>query len=371
MSGIYKERSRATRQTDDSRRHRDRRSRSPDRRPRRSEDAENERKSTRRHNPDEDSSSRRPRSPYRGHEPRRRRERDAPAAAPATLPFEARPLTKGDLYKFEPLLGHYLDLQKQKCMDDMDDREVKGRWKSFMGKWNRGELAEGWYDPEMFQRILESLPADEPEIAGYAEPERRERRHSPAEEQPHGEATPADSDDSDYGPALPSSSRGSRRIGAGIPSRDDLALRDELRASDRDAARADLRAERQADRQQQKARLEELVPRAEPGTRERRLEKKRETNDKMRSFREGGSPGPMAAAHDGELMGGGDSLGELRQRKAEEQRRKSEREVRREELQRAKQLEMEERRRKWQEREEGTMSMLHELARQRFGPGAS
>ncbi|KAJ3473263.1 hypothetical protein NLG97_g10413 [Lecanicillium saksenae] len=89
----------------------------------------------------------------------------------------------------------------------------------------------------------------------------------------------------------------------------------------------------------------------------------------MKQFREG-SPGSMAAANDSELMGGGDSLAEFKQRKVEEQRRKTEREIRREELQRAKQEEIEEKRRKWQEREQGTMSMLQELARQRFGSGS-
>ncbi|OAA59467.1 hypothetical protein ISF_06402 [Cordyceps fumosorosea ARSEF 2679] len=389
MSGVYDEHSsRATRQTDDSRRHRDdRRSRSPGRAPRRrSRDAGHERKRTteRRRQEDDASTSRRHRSPHRHHH--RRKERDSPAVVaqpPATLPFDARALTKGDLRKFEPLLAHYLDLQKQKYMDDMDDREVRGRWKSFMGKWNRGELAEGWYDPAMFQRILESYAQDDLDApTGRPEPDRGGGRYSRAEEhQQHSDLdaddaddagdADADADDSDYGPALPAaSSRRGKRIGVGIPSKDDLALRDETRAEDREAARQDLRADRRADRKLQKERLDELAPRAEAGTRERQLEKKREVGDKMRQFREGGSPGPMAAANEAELMGGGDALAEYKQRKVEEQRRKSEREVRREELQRAKEEEMEERRRRWQEREEGTMSMLQELARQRFGPGS-
>ncbi len=251
----------------------------------------------------------------------------------------------------------------------MDDREVRGRWKSFVGKWNRGELAEGWYDPDMFQRIVAAHPADDTERVSRPEPERQDERPLPVEERRQGDAYANDGSDSDYGPTLPSSSRGGPRMGVAIPSKDDLALRDELRAEDRDAARDDLRAERRADRKVQKERLDELVPRAEAGTRERKLEKKREVNDKMRQFREG-SPGAMAAAHDSELMGGGDSVAELKQRKAEDRRRKTEREIRREELQRAKQEEIDEKRRKWQEREQGTMSMLHELARQRFGPGS-
>ncbi|XWW98692.1 hypothetical protein V2A60_006694 [Cordyceps javanica] len=383
MSDIYDERSRNSRQTDDSHRHRDRRSRSPHHKRRRLDDADHGEKSTRENRRDENTSSRRHRSPHRDRQHRHRRERDSTtttATAPVALPFDARPLTRSDLHEFGPLLAHYLDLQKQKYIDDMDDREVRGRWKSFVGKWNRGELAEGWYDPDMFQRILAAAAEEEPEPepSSRHEPERQDRgRYSPAGEQRPGDdgnADAHDSDDSDYGPTLPlPSSRGGgsrRSMGVGIPSRDDLALRDEARADERDAARADLRAERRAERKRQQERLEELAPRAEAGTRERRLEKRREVNDKMRRFREGGSPGP-AAAHDGELMGGGgDDLAEMRRRKAEEQRRKSEREIRREELQRAKQQEMEDRRRRWQEREQGTMTMLQELARQRFGPGS-
>jgi len=29
----------------------------------------------------------------------------------------------------------YLDIQKQLVLDELDEHEVKGRWKSFVGKW--------------------------------------------------------------------------------------------------------------------------------------------------------------------------------------------------------------------------------------------
>ena len=29
----------------------------------------------------------------------------------------------------------YLDIQKQIDIEELDEREVKGRWKSFVGKW--------------------------------------------------------------------------------------------------------------------------------------------------------------------------------------------------------------------------------------------
>jgi hypothetical protein len=44
-------------------------------------------------------------------------------------------LRKEDLERYRPLLALYLDVQKGKLMRSMEEREVKGRWKSFLGKW--------------------------------------------------------------------------------------------------------------------------------------------------------------------------------------------------------------------------------------------
>lgn len=242
----------------------------------------------------------------------------------------------------------------------MDDREVKGRWKSFISKWNRGELAEGWYDPEMFARIKEEEPERPParQETTKADDDARDRGEEKAKFE-----TRLESDEDDYGPVLPTSGS-NRRAGPGIPSLQDLSLRAELDEEERQASRDDLRVARKADRAQQKERLDDILPRAEAGTRERQLEKRQLVNEKMRSFREK-SPGMEANEQD--LMGGGDSVAEYKQAKENEKRRKTEREIRREEILRAKQEEMEEKRRAWREREEGTVSMLKELARQRFG----
>ncbi|KAL7899675.1 hypothetical protein HDV63DRAFT_320100 [Trichoderma sp. SZMC 28014] len=289
----------------------------------------------------------------------------------AELPYGARHLSKDDLKGFEPLFAEYLDLQKQKNIEEMDEREVKGRWKSFVGKWNRGDLAEGWYDPEMFQRILERGPPPPREQQQQQQQQQQQHRRqqsiSSDEEPPEArylDRNASEDEDMDYGPVLPGAAPGDRRAGATIPNKQDLALRDELAEESREADREDLRAARKADRKLQKERLEELVPRAEAGTRERKLEKRQEVNEKMRQFRD---KSPGGEVGDGELMGGGDSLAEYKQAKEREQRRKSEREIRREEIERAKREEIEEKRRAWQEREDKTVSMLRELARQRFG----
>lgn len=129
--------------------------------------------------------------------------------------------------------------------------------------------------------------------------------------------------------------------------------------------RDDIRYERKLERKSQKEALDELVPRAEAGTRERQLEKKAEVNAKMRSFRER-SPG-AAEVPDADLMGGGDGISDTKKQKHEFERKKNDRELRKEEILRAKAAEREERLSVYREKEEGTMDFLKQLAKQRFG----
>lgn len=106
-----------------------------------------------------------------------------------------------------------------------------------------------------------------------------------------------------------------------------MAVEDEM------AVREELRHARKLDRKEQKERLEEIIPRAEAGTHERRMEKKREVNDKMRSFRDQ-SPGAVEEIGENDLMGGGeeDGIGAYKAKKKEMERKKNERELRREEV---------------------------------------
>ena len=77
------------------------------------------------------------------------------------------------------------------------------------------------------------------------------------------------SDEDDFGPAPPP---GGTRHGPTIPRLDDLTERYELREEDRAREQAEyvdnIRYARKQDRKAQKERLEELVPRADPGSRE-------------------------------------------------------------------------------------------------------
>jgi len=129
--------------------------------------------------------------------------------------------------------------------------------------------------------------------------------------------------------------------------------------------RDDIRFARKLDRKEQKAALDELVPRAEAGTRERQLEKKKEVNEKMKSFREK-SPG-AAEVPDAELLGDDGGVEGFKKVKQEFERKKNERELRKEEMLRARAAEREEKLQEYRAKEDKTMAMLKQIAKQNFG----
>ncbi len=154
-------------------------------------------------------------------------------------------------------------------------------------------------------------------------------------------------------------------------------------ADDDALAHQDLRHARRLDRKVQRAALEELAPRADPGTRERQLEKRAAVNETMRGFREK-SPGVEVAEAD--LLG--DDADALKKQKGAWERKKNERELRKEEALRvcilclgverrglrlmfaqARAEEREERLAEHRAREEKVMEGLRALARQNFGGG--
>lgn len=324
---------------------------------------------------------------HRHHHRHSKRSENNASIAPVELPYNARRLSyKHDFEVFTALFAYYLDIQKELDFYSLDSHEARGRWKSFVNKWNSGKLAEGWYEPEMFERITRENPARATTDHGYLTadedgqaacrsiwPGEQENLQETAisRDQHEGTREPEEDDDDadDYCPPPPpgqsSSTSNSTRRGPGIPSHSDLALQREAAAEAAEAEFAALRLERKADRALQKERLDELVPRAEPGTRERQLEKKALVNEKMRSFREKGDT--MEEVGDSDLMGGGDDMAEYKRMLATQQRKKTERELRREAEARAKAVEREARLQKWKEREEEKLKGLKELAKARFG----
>lgn len=138
----------------------------------------------------------------------------------------------------------------------------------------------------------------------------------------------------------------------------------ELSLDDEQTLREDLRYERKMDRKSQKEALKDLVPRAEPGSRERQLEKKRDATASNRAFREARSPGAEDVGEK-DLMG--DEEDGIKRQIKEMDKKKSERELRKEEVLRARAAEREERLKVHRDKEDKTMEMLKAIARERFG----
>ena len=133
-------------------------------------------------------------------------------------------------------------------------------------------------------------------------------------------------------------------------------------------AREALRTERKLNRKAEKERVEELVPRAAAGTKDRMLEKKREKADANRAFASAKTDtGAITEIPDADLLGDDGGIESFKMQRKELERKKNEREIRREEVMRARALEREERVRQYKMKEEATMKGLVELAKARFG----
>lgn len=129
-----------------------------------------------------------------------------------------------------------------------------------------------------------------------------------------------------------------------------------------------LRQDRILDRKQQKERLDELVPRAEAGSKDRMLEKKREKAESNHAFASAKTEAGVEDIPEVDLFGGEDGgIEGLQKQKREMDRKKNERELRREEMLRARREEREQRVKEYQAKEEKTMSGLVALAKARFG----
>ncbi|EGE06160.1 hypothetical protein TEQG_05056 [Trichophyton equinum CBS 127.97] len=321
---------------------------------------------------------------------RRQRSSEGPAAA---LPLGAAPLSKRDLSRYKTMFGTYLDIQKGIFIEDLDDRELKGRWKSFVGN-------EGWYDPATLRKALEgAYNRGSPETAIRSP---RGRRACPSYK--NGEERPVDSrehhshgfndrslsvehegqnkdqgeeeeeEEESYGPQIPTSQRQlyGYRSGPKIPTLADLTLKQEDEQLDLEESRSVNKAIRKQELNSHKGELrrieDEIAPRAEPGSRERLLEKKREKSASNRQFaeaRRGGSP--IEAVADADLMGGGEGGDGFKKLKEKQMRKKNERELRKEEILRARAEEREIRLRSYRRKEDETMDYLRAIAQERFG----
>ena len=237
---------------------------------------------------------------------------------------------------------------------------------------NRGELAEGWYDTATLRKAQASAAATL-EPSSSISSKTPLRRPSPSYADQHRGEAEVSSEDDVIGPTLPGKEAEQhgfgKRSGPAIPNSQDLTLRKELDEEDRDAARSGLRQDRKLDRRLQKEHLDEIIPRAEAGSKERMLEKKREKADSNRAFASTKTEaGGVEEVPESDLLGDDDGgIDGLKKLKKIEERKKNERELRKEEILRARKEEREERIREYQAKEERTMSGLVALARAKFG----
>ncbi len=143
----------------------------------------------------------------------------------------------------------------------------------------------------------------------------------------------------------------------------------ELEAEDSLERREKLRQHRLIDRKQQKEQLDEITPRAEAGSKDRMLEKKREKADNNQAFASAKTEaGGVVDVPDADLLGDEDGgIEGFKKKKQEMDRKKNDREIRREEILRARQEEREERIREYKAKEDKTMAGLVALAKARFG----
>lgn len=238
---------------------------------------------------------------------------------------------------------------------------------------NRGELAEGWYDPATLRKAQASIAGTE-EHSTINASQKVPRSASASHLGRGSENADPSSEEEDFGPALPGQEGRhhgvGRRPGPGFPNTQDLALRNELEQEDSQKSREEWRSSRKIDRKLQKEQLEELNPRGEAGSKDRMLEKKLEKADSNRAFASAKTEaGGVEEVPESDLLGADDGgIEGYKKLKRLEEKKKSERELRKEEILRARKEERDERVREYQAKEERTMSGLVALAKARFGP---
>lgn len=80
---------------------------------------------------------------------------------------------------------------------------------------NRGDLAEGWYDPATKQKADTSTPTEKTATRPRDEPSGQRKP----------ELAPSDSEDDEYGPSLPAQHPNTSRSGPAIPRLEDIQHR--------------------------------------------------------------------------------------------------------------------------------------------------
>ncbi|KAG5644114.1 hypothetical protein DXG03_009133 [Asterophora parasitica] len=286
----------------------------------------------------------------RSRSPRRDRDRSRTPDDDIQLPNNASPISESDYFQKSDEFRIWLKDDKGKYFDELSGDRARSYFRKFVKAWNRGKLRKSLYagiDPSTI-----SATAQTGYKWSFASKKTRaddEALRAAREEISAATYNREPSSSSHAGPSRPG-----RVQGPTLPSASDLALSRELAGEQQQEERA---YKRKRDKLEAKERVEEMVGPKEVG-REGMLEKKRARRDADRSFREKGDEG--LEADESTLLGGGDSF---RDQIAKRDAAKSRFNAAREEKAAA----ARERATAIKQKEQATMDMFQQMAKQRFG----
>ncbi|KAH8119789.1 hypothetical protein DFH11DRAFT_1539071 [Phellopilus nigrolimitatus] len=317
--------------------------------------------------PRHDTHDRRSSSPERNGDRDRDRKRDhREKEKQKPLPHDAQPISDSDYFLKNPEFRSWLKEEKGKYFDELSGEKARSYFRKFVKAWNRGKLSKSYYvgidvtsQPAAAQTAYRwsfaskrtraeqaALDAARSEIGAAT-------RNAPLNDNSTAGASPAPT------PAASRQAGPSRVLGPALPSAGDRVMMLEAQEEARGAERS---YERKRARQEEKERVEDLVGPKERG-REGMLEKKKMKREGDRSFREA-KEDVFGEIDESTLMGGGDSFkARIAQRDAARKRFEEKRMSGRDD----KGAEARERHEAIRAKDNATMDMFKQMAKERFG----
>ncbi|KAF8079263.1 hypothetical protein FPV67DRAFT_107852 [Lyophyllum atratum] len=276
-----------------------------------------------------------------------RRERSRTPERDIKLPNNASPLSESDYFQKSDEFRIWLKDEKGKYFDELSGDKARSYFRKFVKAWNRGKVSKSLYagiDPTTISATTQTAY----KWSFASKKTRADDEALRAAREDISAATYNRESSSQAGP-----SRG-RVQGPTLPSASDLALSREMVAEQEQAERS---YKRKRDKLEAKERVEEMVGPREVG-REGMLEKKRARRDADKSFREKGDEG--LEVDESTLLGAGGSFrDEIAKRDAAKSRYSAAREE--------KAAAARERATVYKQKEQATMDMFQQMAKQRFG----
>ncbi|RDB19347.1 hypothetical protein Hypma_013401 [Hypsizygus marmoreus] len=263
------------------------------------------------------------------------------------LPNNASPISESDYFQKSDEFRIWLKDEKRKYFDELSGDRARSYFRKFVKAWNRGKL------PTSLYAGINPLTIPATTQTGYkwsfaSKKTKADEEALRAAREQIGAAT--------YGVEAPSQAGPSRgRVqGPTLPSASDLVLSRELASEQVQEERS---YKRKRDKLEAKERVEDMVGPREVG-REGMMEKKRARREADRSFRDKGDEG--LEADESTLLGGGDSFrDQIARRDAARKRHLATKED--------KTSAIRERASVFKEKEQATMDMFQQMAKQRFG----